>query len=178
MRVTSAHFDDGIKSVFIHALVGTFEVNSYFKLLLFFFYKKQNLLVVNYHTRIEKETGRILCPAIIGGQTECAALDCENRKSDSALPNTLFSGTYRYNGIATESLSARSTRDEGTNRGTARCDKILKSNSLKSTLKDESFVWRINHRKSLAIDILPQTSSHFFTFMILSTVSRERTKMK
>lgn len=72
-----------------------------------------------------KKKRRILSQAIIGSQTERADPDCENRKSDSALPNTLFSGTYRIM-ESRLNLSTRPTQGEGTNRGTARCDKILK----------------------------------------------------
>lgn len=77
---------------------------------------------MNYHIKIRE--CRILSPAIIESQTECADLDCENCKSDSALPNTLFSGTYRLM-ESRLNLFARPTRDEGMNRGTAKWDKIL-----------------------------------------------------
>ncbi|KYN35459.1 hypothetical protein ALC56_10016 [Trachymyrmex septentrionalis] len=71
---TSAYFDNNLKSSFVHAPVEGFEVNSYFKLL---------------------SKRRTLFSTIIGSQTECTDFDCENRKTDSAFPNTPFYGTYR-----------------------------------------------------------------------------------
>ncbi|KYN07904.1 hypothetical protein ALC62_01086 [Cyphomyrmex costatus] len=76
---TSAYFDNSLKGAFVHAPVEAFEVNS---------------------------KRRTLFSTIIGSQTECADFDCENRKTDSALPNTPFYGTYRL----MESLLNLSTR--------------------------------------------------------------------
>ncbi|KYN28206.1 hypothetical protein ALC57_02266 [Trachymyrmex cornetzi] len=78
---TSAYFDNNLKSFFIHTPVEAFEENS---------------------------KRRTLFSTIIGSQTECADFDCENRKTDCALPNTPFYGTYRLM-ESRLNLSARST---------------------------------------------------------------------
>lgn len=130
------------------------------------FYRPQEAksLSMNSHTGI-KERGtlspRLLI--IIGSQTECTDLDCESRKSDSALPNIPFFGTYRL------MESRRDERDSEMRQNTL-------SDSLKSAPKDESFIRRMNHRKSVTIDILARHPlADFFTFLTLGTISRERT---